>query len=128
MEHETGVPLVAIVDDDESVRDSISNLVRSAGYQSVVFASAEAFLDSNDIVGVLCVVLDIRMRGLSGFDVQRRLSDTKCSIPIIFVSAHAEPELQMRALQQGALVLLPKPFDDEALLAAIHSVGNAPLR
>src|SRR5258708_7585650 len=117
------VPLIGIVDDDESVRDSISSLVRSAGFRSAVFASAEAFLNSDHRPEMDCLVLilDVRMPGLSGLELQRRLSEEKQSIPIIFVSAHAEQDVRATALEQGAVAFLSKPFNDEALLGAIQS-------
>jgi FixJ family two-component response regulator len=121
MGSQPAVPLIGIVDDDESVRDSISSLIRSAGYRSMVFASAEAFLNSDRIHETACLVLDIRMPGLSGLDLQRRLSDVRCPIPIIFVTAHADDEVRARALKQGAVAVLPKPFGVEALLGAIRS-------
>jgi FixJ family two-component response regulator len=116
--------LIGIVDDDESVRDSMSSLVRSAGFRSAVFASAEAFLNSDHRTETDCLVLilDIRMPGLSGLELQRRLSEEKQSIPIIFVSAHAEQDVRATALEQGAVAFLSKPFNDEALLGAIQSV------
>ena len=116
-----GVPLIGIVDDDESVRDSISNLIRSAGYRSAAFSSAEAFLNSERQRETDSLVLDIRMPGMSGLELQRRLSEMKCAIPIIFVTAHADDELRARAVKQGAVAFLTKPFRYEVLLGAIRS-------
>jgi len=115
------VPLIGIVDDDESVRDSISNLITSAGYRSASFSSAEAFLNSERTRDADSLVVDIRMPGMSGLELQRRLSEMKCSIPIIFVTAHADDELRAIAVKQGAVVFLTKPFHHEALLGAIRS-------
>jgi len=121
----TPAPLIGIVDDDESVRHSISSLIRSAGYRSAVFASADALLTSDLVRETRCLVLDVRMPGLSGMDLQQRLCDLKRSIPIIFVTAHPDDEVRARALMQGAVAFLPKPFSGEDLLAAIHSALNS---
>lgn len=118
---ETALPIIGIVDDDEPVRDSISSLVRSAGYRTALFDSAEAFLQSDDMRDAACLILDIRMPGMSGLELQRRLSDMKRSIPIVFLTAHGDDELRARALGQGAAAFLLKPFADEALLSAIRS-------
>ena len=122
---QTESPLIAIVDDDASVCDSISSLIRSAGYRSEVFTSAEAFLVSDDIRDTDCLVLDVRLPGLSGLDLQRRLSGLKLSIPIIFITAHADDRVLAKALEQGALAFLSKPFSGEALLAVIQSALNS---
>jgi FixJ family two-component response regulator len=117
----TTAPIIGIVDDDEPVRDSLSSLIRSVGYRTVVFASAEAFLNSDRRHEPACLILDIRMPGMSGLELQRQLSDMKWSIPIIFLTAHGDDELRTRALRQGASAFLLKPFADEALLDAIRS-------
>ena len=118
---QTQRPLVGIVDDDASVRDSISSLVRSAGYRAMTFPSAEAFLSSDHMHDMECLILDVRMAGLSGLDLQRQLHSMRCSIPVIFATAHTDDEVQERALAQGAVAFLHKPFNDEALLDAAHS-------
>jgi FixJ family two-component response regulator len=116
------VAIIGIVDDDESVRDSTSSLIRSAGYKTAVFASAEEFLAAEDWPAAAgCLVLDVRMPGMSGLDLQRFLADKARSIPIIFVTAHADEELRVRALTQGAIAFLGKPFSDEVLLDSIRS-------
>jgi FixJ family two-component response regulator len=114
-------PLIGVVDDDECVRDSISSLIRSAGYRTAVFPSAEAFLSSDGMRETDCLVLDIRMAGLSGLELQRRLAEPKFSIRIVFVTGQDSEELRSRALKQGAVAFLGKPFNDEALLGAIRS-------
>lgn len=116
------VGLVGIVDDDESVRNSISSLLRSAGFQALVFGSAEAFLDSGRIHETDGLVLDVKMPGLSGLELQRRLRDMKCSVPIVFVTAHADDDVRRIALDQGAIAFFGKPFSDEALLNTLASV------
>jgi len=115
------VPLIGIVDDDEPVRDSISSLVRSAGFRAAVFPSAEEFLNSDHVHDMKCLILDIRMPGLSGLDLQRQLRGMKDSIPVMIATAHAEDEVRTRVLDQGALLFCSKPFGDEALFAALYS-------
>jgi FixJ family two-component response regulator len=115
------VGLVGIVDDDESVRNSISSLLRSAGYKTLTFESAEAFLGSGLISDADSLVLDVKMPGLSGIELQRRLIDLNHMVPIIFITAHADDEIREVALAQGALAFFAKPFNDEALLSALGS-------
>jgi FixJ family two-component response regulator len=128
---EAAVPLIGIVDDDESVRDSISSLMKSVGYRTAVFASAEAFLNSEYTSNAngLILLLDIRMPGSSGLELQRRLADLKCSIPIIFVTADGDDGDRAIALNEGALAFIIKPFSDISVLGAIHSALKVqPLR
>jgi FixJ family two-component response regulator len=115
------VGLVGIVDDDESVRNSISSLLRSAGYKTLAFESAEAFLDSGLISDADSLVLDVKMPGLSGIELQRRLTELKYMVPIVFVTAHADDAIRELALAQGARAFFAKPFNDEALLSALGS-------
>jgi FixJ family two-component response regulator len=115
------VGLVGIVDDDESVRNSISSLLRSAGYKTLAFESAEAFLDSGLISDADGLVLDVKMPGLSGIELQRRLIELKHMVPIVFVTAHADDEIREVALAQGAVAFFGKPFNDEALLSTLSS-------
>jgi FixJ family two-component response regulator len=124
MRNEMSVPLVGIIDDDESVRDSISSLLRSVGYRTVVFASADAFLESEYLdegsQGMI-LLLDIRMPGLNGLELQRLLADLNCPIPIIFLTADEDHTNRAMALQQGAFAFLLKPFSADAILVAISS-------
>ena len=115
------VSLIGVVDDDESVRDALSSLIRSAGYKCIVFASAEAFLDSRDMYNTDCTVLDNRMPGLSGLELQLRLREMNYPVPIIFVTAQADDFVRAQALQQGAVAFLSKPCSEDALLEAIRS-------
>ena len=115
------VGLVGIVGDDESVRNSISSLLRSAGYKTLAFESAEAFLDSGLISDADGLVLDVKMPGLSGIELQRRLIELKHTVPIVFVTAHADDEIREVALAQGAVAFFGKPFNDEALLSTLSS-------
>jgi FixJ family two-component response regulator len=114
------VSLIGVVDDDESVRDALSSLIRSAGFQCALFSSAEEFLDSGPLE-TDCLLLDIRMRGQSGLELQERLHELNVAIPVIFVTGHADDGLRARALKQGAVAFFAKPFDDEALLGAVQA-------
>jgi len=122
----TLITVVGIVDDDEQVRESISSLLRSAGYKTTVFGSAEAFLNSERVAEPDCLVLDIRLPGLSGIELQSQLQDMKCLTPVIFITAQDGDEIRARALQQGAVAFLGKPFNDEALLSALESTVESP--
>ena len=112
-------PLIAIVDDDELFRRSIARLLKSSGFRVETFESAEAFLQDGDVDGTACAVLDMRLPGMSGSDLQRRLS-VREQPSVVFVSAHNEPEMQARVLQAGAVAFLKKPFEDTALIEAIE--------
>ena len=107
---------VAIVDDDDSVREALACLFRSAGFRAEGFASAEAFLARGTTNAVCCLILDWRMPGVNGFELRRRLVERGDRIPFVMLTAHADEELRARALALGALAFLPKPFDAEALL------------
>ena len=113
--------LISIVDDDESIREAIQSLLRSVGFRAKTFASAEQFLQSDQIENTACLILDVRMPGMSGLELQRRLMATQCRIPIVFVTAHGDEEARSRALQEGAVEFLLKPFSEEALLNAIQA-------
>jgi FixJ family two-component response regulator len=114
-------PLVAVVDDDESVRESLPDLLREFGFATLSFSSAEEFLMSDGIVQTGCLILDIAMPGMTGFDLQRELKLRGHSIPIIFISAHKDEVVRRRAFQQGAVEFLFKPFSDTALLQALNT-------
>jgi FixJ family two-component response regulator len=111
--------LVAIVDDDELFRRSIERLVRSAGFRVEVFGSAEEFLERGDMDRTACAILDMKLPGMSGLDLQQRLIATPTPIPIVFVSAHDEATMQANALRAGAVAFLRKPFDNRTLLDAL---------
>jgi FixJ family two-component response regulator len=113
--------LIAIVDDDESIREAIQSLLRSVGFRAKTFASAEQFLQSDQIENTACLILDVRMPGMSGLELQRRLMATQWHIPIVFVTAHGDEETRSRALQEGAVEFLLKPFSEEALLNALQA-------
>ncbi len=117
--------LIAVVDDDESVRESLPDLLNEFGFAVGAFASAEAFLAS-DIVGkTRCLVLDISMPGMSGPELQRELRRRQRRIPVVFITAHASEAARPRLLSQGAVACLFKPFDPAALLAAINTALRA---
>jgi FixJ family two-component response regulator len=111
--------LIAIVDDDELCRRSIERLLKSSGFRVETFESAEAFLQDGDVDGTACAVLDMRLPGMSGRDLQRRLSARE-QPAVVFVSAHNEPEMQASVLRAGAIAFLKKPFEDTALIEAIE--------
>lgn len=115
----TDTPLVAIVDDDELFRRSIERLVRSAGFRVEAFGSAEEFLERGDMDRTACAILDMKLPGMSGLDLQQRLIATPTPIPIVFVSAHDEAMMQANALRAGAVAFLRKPFDNRTLLDAL---------
>jgi len=111
---------VYIVDDDASIRSALKRLLRSVGYHAVTFESAESFLDCATGRGKGCLVLDIRLPGMTGLDLQDQLSLSGSGYPVIFMTAHDNPEWQERARKAGALAYLRKPFPEQALLDAIQ--------
>ncbi len=114
--------LVSVVDDDESMRESLPDLVREFGYPAQAFPSAEAFLASDSIDQTGCLILDVSMPpGMSGPGLQQELSRRGREIPIIFITAQEDETVRLRLLEQGAIECLIKPFSDTALLTAIHS-------
>jgi FixJ family two-component response regulator len=113
--------VVAIVDDDESVREALEALVKTAGFDALAFASAEGFLDSGQQGNIGCLISDIRMPGMSGLELQARLNEDGYKIPIIFITAHGEEKVRMQALRAGTVEFLIKPFDNEAMLETIAS-------
>jgi FixJ family two-component response regulator len=116
--------LVAIVDDDDSVRSTLQELLRSAGFSSRAFESAEKFLASGHQQETACLITDIRMPGMSGLELQARLNARRCRIPTIFITAHGDEEMRFQALREGAVEFLPKPFDDEVLIESIRAALN----
>jgi len=113
--------LVAIVDDDDSVRCTLQELLRSAGLPSEGFESAEAFLGSGRQQETACLITDIRMPGMSGLELQAVLNAARCKIPTIFITGHGDEELRFQALRAGAVEFLPKPFDDEVLIESVRA-------
>ncbi len=113
--------MVSIVDDDESLRRSLKNLLGSVGFRVETFASAEAFLQSIHQEQTGCLVLDLRMPGMNGFDLLRHLSGTGSRIPTVILTAHGDDDARQRSLQAGAVAFLTKPFDGNALLDAVRT-------
>ena len=114
------IPTVFVVDDDPSIRQSLSLLLSSAGYGVHTFASAKEFLESKQgIKGAACIVSDIKMPGLSGLDLQEEITSRDYAIPIIFITGHGDIPITVKAMKKGAIEFLPKPFDDGDLLDAV---------
>jgi FixJ family two-component response regulator len=113
--------LIAIVDDDESVLRSLQDLIESDGLTALCFGSSEQFLGSEARNRAACLIADIRMPGMSGLQLQERLKAERSEIPIIFITAHGDPKMRIRAMRDGAVELLSKPFDDEVLLEIVHA-------
>jgi FixJ family two-component response regulator len=116
--------IVAAVDDDFRIRESIESLVESAGYTPLVFASAEDFLRSGSLATTVCLITDVRMPGMDGLELQRRVRLENPALPVVFVSAHYDNEIRRRALAQGAIGFLYKPFDAVDLLGVIQPALN----
>jgi FixJ family two-component response regulator len=114
-------PLVSVVDDDESVRESLPDLLQVFGFAVETFASAEEFLASDRIGETRCLILDIAMPGMSGPDLQSELVRRRREIPIVFITAHADPSIHPRLLERGAVACLLKPFSDVALREALDA-------
>lgn len=117
-------PLVAVVDDDESVRESLPDLLGEFGFAARAFSSAEGFLASDCVDHTRCLILDIAMPGMSGPDLQRKLKLGLREIPIVYITAQLEETLRSQVLEQGAIECLFKPFNDTALLEAVSSALN----
>ncbi len=114
-------PLISVVDDDDSVRESLQSLLRSVGFTVEVFASAEELLSSNRLRTTDCLILDVVMPGMNGIELRRRLAANHYKIPVIFVTAHgSDEELYSRALRDGVVDYLIKPFSEDVLLSAVH--------
>jgi len=118
MSHE---PLIAIVDDDESFRESVQALLQSAGRRAVTFPSAEQFLASGAAATADCLILDLRMPGIDGFELHRRMRAAGSRIPIIVITAYSDDVSRARALAAGAAAFLPKPFQPDLFLQAIDA-------
>jgi FixJ family two-component response regulator len=114
-------PLISIVDDDESMRESTKGLVRSLGYQAATFASAEEFLQSDSMDSTSCLIADVQMPGLSGIDLQRSLIARGIQMPTIFITAFPEEGTRAHALMAGAIGFLGKPFSEESLLQCLDA-------
>jgi FixJ family two-component response regulator len=113
------VPLMAIVDDDDALRTSLDNLLRSVGFRAHGFSSAEAFLRSDRARETACLILDIRMPGMNGLELQRQMIAADWQIPIIFITSHVDDEARAQGLDAGAVAFLYKPCREDDLLQAI---------
>ena len=113
------VSLISVVDDDESLRESLEGLLKSLGYDVAVFSSAESFLSSAARDSADCLILDVRMQGMSGPELQRDLISRNQNLPIIFITAHGDDEVVSRVMADGAVDCLLKPFSEDSLLNAI---------
>jgi len=118
-------PLVSIVDDDESVRESLPDLLKVFGLRCQTFSSAEEFLAKDGISRSKCLILDVSMPGMSGPELQRELNRRKIEIPIIFITGRRDETLRSRLIQQGAIAFLIKPFSDAAMSEALNSALQA---
>lgn len=119
-------PLLSIVDDDESVRESLPDWLRQLGYAAEAFSSAEAFLASPAVARTTCLILDIAMPGMSGPDLQQELKRRSLDIPIVFITAQFDETLRARLLAAGAIECLSKPLGEPALLAALDAALRTP--
>jgi len=122
---EKGRPLLSVVDDDESLRESVPDLIKEFGFAARAFSSAEEFLSSNSVDETSCLILDIAMPGMSGPELHRELKRRGKAIPVIFITAQKDETIRARVLEQGAAGFLLKPFSDVALLAAIKTALQA---
>ena len=114
-------PLISVVDDDESVRESLPDLLNEFGFEAQAFSSAEEFLASDSVSQTSCLVLDVAMPGMTGPDLQRELTIRRREIPIVFITAHRDDTVRPRLLAQGAVECLFKPFTETDLLAALNT-------
>ena len=117
--------VVAIVDDDESVRSALQGLMKEAGFTALAFESAEEFLNSGEQQRTSCLIADIRMPGMSGLELQSQLNTERFRFPIIFITAQGDEKMRMQALRAGAVEFLTKPFDDEVLLDSVRAALNS---
>jgi FixJ family two-component response regulator len=115
-------PVISVVDDDESVRESLDSLIRSVGFAVRVFASAEEFVNSDHLRGTDCLILDVRMPGMGGIELHRHLLASHCKTPVIFITAHgSEEEVRSEAFKNRAVAFLTKPLNEDELLNAVRA-------
>jgi FixJ family two-component response regulator len=113
--------LVVIVDDDDSMRSAVQDLLEAVGLPARGFVSAEEFLRSGKQQETACLITDIRMPGMSGLELQAQLNAERCRIPIIFITAHGDEKMRLQARRQGAVEFLAKPFDDDVLIDSVRA-------
>ena len=114
-------PLIAIVDDDDSLRSSLGNLLRSVGLRVQEFPSANAFLSGHDARETACLILDVRMPGTNGLELQRHIAVANWRLPIVFITSHTDDDARSTAVDAGAVAFLNKPFREQAILDAIDA-------
>jgi FixJ family two-component response regulator len=112
--------LIAIIDDNESIQDSLCDLIEAGGFEVQCFGSAKAFLESDLHGRAACLIVDVRMPKMSGLELQARLKQEKCNVPIIFITAHHDAETRAQAIEEGAVEFLAKPFDHQLLLKVLR--------
>jgi len=122
----SNIPLISVVDDDRSIVEAIVSLLESVGYDAAGFVSAQDFLNSHRLRRTACLILDVRMPGMGGLELQRRLAADKVHTPIIFITAQGDQEVSAETLRVGAAALLRKPFSQESLLGALRSALALP--
>jgi FixJ family two-component response regulator len=113
--------LVAVVDDDDLLRDALRRLLKACGLGAISFESAEDLLNSGRLSEIACLIADVRMPGISGLDLQARLKAERCAIPIIFITAHGDAKMRIQAMRDGAVEFLTKPFDNAVLIEMVRS-------
>lgn len=113
--------LVAVVDDDDLLRDALRRLLKASGLGAISFESAEDLLNSGRLSEIACLIADVRMPGISGLDLQARLKTERCAIPIIFITAHGDAKMRVQAMRDGAVEFLTKPFDNAVLIEMVRS-------
>ena len=121
---DSAIPLIAIVDDDQSIREALASLIEAFGFEAELFSSAEEFLSSFHLDHSDCLVLDIRMHGMSGLDLQSELAERNRYVPIIFLTAHGNKYQEKQALRAGAAAFLRKPFSAVQMLRILSSTLN----
>jgi FixJ family two-component response regulator len=121
METQRKSPLIAIVDDDESVRNAVHGVLKSVGMKGRMFASAEEFLASGQREATACLITDVKMPGMTGLELQAKLAQADNRIPIIFITAYGDTRTRTQAIGAGAIAFLEKPFDDEILLDSVRA-------
>ena len=121
MDIQAKTKLIAILDDDDSMRTALQGLLKAVGLPAQAFASAEEFLKSGQQHQTACLIADIRMPGMSGLELQAKLNADHCRIPTIFITAHGDEKMRLQALRAGAVEFMAKPFDDEALLDSVRA-------
>jgi FixJ family two-component response regulator len=113
--------LVAVVDDDDLLRDALRRLLKASGLGAISFESAEDLLNSGRLSEIACLIADVRMPGISGLELQARLKTERCEIPIIFITAHGDAKMRIQAMRDGAVEFLTKPFDNAVLIETVRA-------